>query len=96
MVFDALKSVEELQEVGIPEAHAKAQIRILQGVIESDLATKRDLEELRKATTHALNELRQATKLDLKELELRLTIKLGSIVVVVIGLLVALSRLKLL
>lgn len=33
-------------------------------------------------------------KLDLKELELRLTIKLGSIVVVVIGLLVALSRLK--
>ena len=30
----------------------------------------------------------------LKELELRLTIKLGAIVVVVIGLLVALSRLK--
>lgn len=72
MVFDALKSVEELREAGVPEAHAKAQIRILQGVIESDLATKRDL----------------------KELELRLTIKLGSIVVVVIGLLVALSRLK--
>ena len=59
MIFDALKSVEELQDAGIPEAHAKAQIRILQGVIESDLATKRDLEELRKATAHDLNELRQ-------------------------------------
>ncbi len=45
---------------------------ILQEIIESDLATKRDL----------------------KELELRLIIKLGSIVVVVIGLLVALSKLN--
>ncbi len=96
MTFDALKSVEGLQEAGIPEPHAKAQVRLLQEVIESDLATKRDLEELRKAMAHDLNELRQATKLDLKELELRLTIKLGSIVVVVIGLLVALSKLKIL
>ena len=96
MTFDALKSVEELQEAGIPEPHAKAQVRLLQEVIESDLATKRDLEELRESMAHDLNELRQATKLDLKELELRLTIKLGSIVVVVIGLLVALSRLKIL
>ena len=72
MVFDALKSVEELQEVGIPEIQAKAQIRILQEIIESNLATKRDL----------------------KELELRLIIKLGSIVVVVIGLPVALSKLN--
>ena len=48
MIFDALKSVEELQDAGIPTAHAKAPIRILQGVIESDLATKRDLEELKK------------------------------------------------
>ena len=94
MVFDALKSVDELQEAGIPEAHAKAQIRILQGVIESDLATKRDLEELRKATAHDLNELRQATKLDLKELELRLTIKLGAIMMAAIGLTVVLLKLK--
>lgn len=46
MAFDALKSVEELQGAGVPEIQAKAQIRILQEIVESDLATKRDLKEL--------------------------------------------------
>ena len=47
MVFDTLKSVEELQEAGIPENQAKAQVRVFQRIIESDLATKRDMEKKR-------------------------------------------------
>ena len=46
MVFDTLKSVEELQEAGIPEDQAKAQVRVFQRIIESDLATKRDIKDL--------------------------------------------------
>ena len=61
MVFDTLKSVEELQEAGIPEDQAKAQVRVFQRIIESDLATKRDVN------------LRQ----DMREMECRLTIKFG-------------------
>lgn len=61
MVFDTLKSVEELQEAGIPEKQAKAHVRVIQGVMESDLATKHDLDEQGKATARAFDELRKAT-----------------------------------
>ena len=70
MVFDTLKSVEELQEAGIPESQAKAQVRVFQRIIESDLATKRDIKELQQ---------------EMRELEYRLTIKTGVMVVAATG-----------
>ena len=70
MVFDTLKSVEELQEAGIPENQAKAQVRVFQQIIESDLATKRDMKELQQ---------------EMRELEYRLTIKTGLMVVASTG-----------
>ncbi len=70
MVFDTLKSVEELQEAGIPENQAKAQVRVFQRIIESDLATKRDIKELRQ---------------EMRELEYRLTIKTGLMLVASTG-----------
>lgn len=70
MVFDTLKSVEELQEAGIPENQAKAQVRVFQRIIESDLATKRDIKELQQ---------------EMRELEYRLTIKTGVMVVASTG-----------
>ena len=70
MVFDTLKSVEELQEAGIPENQAKAQVRVFQRIIESDLATKRDKKELQQ---------------EMRELEYRLTIKTGLMLVASTG-----------
>ena len=70
MVFDTLKSVEELQEAGIPEDQAKAQVRVFQRIIESDLATKRDIKELEQ---------------EMRELEYRLTIKTGLMLVASTG-----------
>ncbi|MCY4612902.1 MAG: hypothetical protein OXB94_04670 [Nitrospira sp.] len=74
MVFDTLKSVEELQEAGIPENQAKAQVRVFQQIIESDLATKRDVKELE-----------QKLQQEMRELEYRLTIKTGLMVVASTG-----------
>ena len=74
MVFDTLKSVEELQEAGIPENQAKAQVRVFQRIIESDLATKRDVKELE-----------QKLQQEMRELEYRLTIKTGLMVVASTG-----------
>ena len=74
MVFDTLKSVEELQEAGIPEDQAKAQVRVFQRIIESDLATKRDVKELE-----------QKLQQEMRELEYRLTIKTGLMVVASTG-----------
>ena len=58
MSFNALKYVEELEQAGFTDEQAKAQIRILQEVVESDLATKQDIRELER---------------DIRELELRIT-----------------------
>ena len=70
MVFDTLKSVEELQEAGIPEDQAKAQVRVFQRIIESDLATKRDMKDLQQ---------------EMREMEYRLTIKTGLMLVASTG-----------
>ena len=81
MVFDTLKSVEELQEAGIPEDQAKAQVRVFQRIIESDLATKRDIKELEQEMLQLKKELQQ----EMRELEYRLTIKTGLMLVASTG-----------
>ena len=66
MVFDTLKSVEELQEAGIPENQAKAQVRVFQRILESDLATKRDIKDLQQETLQPKKDL-QHEMLQLKK-----------------------------
>ena len=62
MNFNALKYVEELRNAGMPEKQAEAQIRVLNEVVDSELASKQDVETVR-----------EELKRDIKELELRLT-----------------------
>ena len=81
MVFDTLKSVEELQEAGIPENQAKAQVRVFQQIIESDLATKRDIKELEQEMLQLKKDLQQ----EMREMEYRLTIKTGLMLVASTG-----------
>ena len=84
MNFNALKYVEELKNAGMPEKQAEAQIRVLNEVVDSELASKQDVETVRKEL-----------KRDIKELELRLThtltVRLGGLMalgIVLIGILV--------
>lgn len=44
--FNAFRYVEELRESGVPEKQAEAHLRILHDIVESNLATKRDIREL--------------------------------------------------
>ena len=64
---------------------------------ELEQATKRDLKELEQATKRDLKELEQAMTRNLKELELRLmyklTLRMGSTMVVSIGVVAALVKL---
>ena len=72
---------QELEVAGVPQKQAEAQIKILSpatSVSLDGLATKQDLHS-EIATVRA----------ELRELELRMTIKLGSIMVVGIGVMVA-------
>ena len=102
MNFNALKYVEELRNAGMPEKQAKAQIRVLNEVVDSELASKHDVETVRKELKRDIKELelkietvRKELKRDIKELELRLThtltVRLGGLMalgVILIGILV--------
>ena len=82
MMFDTHAFVKELTRVGMPEEQAEVLARSQATLIDEKLATKEDLKKL---------EL--ATRRDLKELELRLTLHLGSMIVVAIGVVAALVKL---
>ncbi len=86
IVFDTHAFVKELAEAGMPEKQAEVLARSQATLINETLATKQDLKELE-------DRLRR----DMKELELRLkhdlTIRLGSMMVVAIGVVAALVKL---
>ena len=86
IVFDTHAFVKELAEAGMPEKQAEVLARSQATLIDEKLATKQDLKELE-----------ARLRRDMKELELRLkhdlTIRLGSMMVVAIGVVAALVKL---
>ena len=66
--LNTLEYAERLMRAGVPDEQAKAQAMVLYEIINSTLATKRDIEELRSATKRDIEELRSATKRDIEEL----------------------------
>ena len=79
MNFNALKYVEELRNAGMPEKQAEAQIRVLNEVVDSELASKQDVETVRKELKRDIKELdlkietvRKELKRDIKELDLKI------------------------
>lgn len=90
---NAIEYVKELEAAGLTREEAETYIRIMTQVMETDLATKRDLREAVK-DLEAKIELRYhdlANKIDLTKQEM--TIKLGTIVSIAIGVAVALAKL---
>jgi len=66
ITFDTYTAVKKLQAAGFTEQQAQAQTALLTELVESELATKRDIEALR-------SELKR----DLKELDLRFEARLA-------------------
>lgn len=86
IVFDTYAFVKELTQVGMPEEQAEVLARSQATLIDEQLATKRDLQELE-----------ARLRRDMKEMELRLThaltLRLGSMLVVAVGVVAALVKL---
>jgi hypothetical protein len=79
LTFDTRKFIRRLQEAGFSPQQAEAvaeAFRDAQG--EAELATKRNIEDLRR---------------DMKEIELRLTIKLGAMLTAAVAITAALVKL---
>ena len=80
-MLNSLKYAIKLEEVGFTRDQAQTQMLIMTEIIETNLATKQDMKDLRTELHH-----------DMKQMEYRMTIKLGGIVSMAIGIAVALGK----
>jgi capsule polysaccharide export protein KpsE/RkpR len=103
-IFDTLQYANKLKAVGVPEKQAEVQAEMMADIVDDKLATKNDLaqvnsdlrwaiEETRSELKRDIEELRTEFKQSMKELELRMTIKLGSLMIGGIGTIVILMKL---
>jgi hypothetical protein len=67
-MFDTLTYANKLKEAGFTERQAQAQAEALVAVVDSNLATKTDIEMLRRATKTDIEMLRHDTKADIEML----------------------------
>lgn len=81
LAFDTIKIAKRLKSVGFTEAQSEELVEIYESIINENLATKEDIRRL---------ELNFESKM--KELELRMTIKLGTIMVLGIGIIATLVK----
>jgi hypothetical protein len=92
ITFDTLRYANTLKRAGVTPEQAEAQAEALSDVLEvnlKELATKGDIAILRQET----KQLEQRMRGDLVQLEQRMTIKLGTMLAVAVGAIVALVKL---
>ncbi len=77
LAFDTLAYAKKLQKVGVPAEQAEVQAETLADVLESNMATKRDIADFSR---------------DLKEMDVRITIRLSGLMMVGIGALAVLIK----
>ncbi len=82
IAFDTLAYANKLKQAGVPDRQAEVQAEAMAELVEERLATKRDLSELEERIANRMNEL-----------EYRLTVRLGSMLVVAVSILAALVKL---
>ena len=82
IAFDTLAYANKLKQAGVPDRQAEVQAEAMAELVEERLATKRDLSELEERIVNRMNEL-----------EYRLTVRLGSMLVVAVSILAALVKL---
>lgn len=95
-MFNSLKYAKQLEKAGVSRDHAEAHLQILSEVMESNLATQQNLKDLENAIKHDLVLLRNDVvqlKNDIVQSEQRMTIKLGTIISIAIGVAVAVVKL---
>ncbi len=68
VIFDQLSFVKRGVDVGVPREHAEWLAQEYTQLLEKNLATKTDIEQLRAATKTDIEQLRAATKTDIEQL----------------------------
>ena len=95
MALDTYKAVKKLKEVGFDESQAEMVIRMIGEAFDDSVATKADIVAVRADLSTQGAELRaeaKAIRAEIRDLEHRMTIKLGGLLVVALGLLTAINK----
>ena len=100
IAFDTLVYAKKLKSVGFTEAQAEALAESQAQLIESRLATKQDIElvrrdmkELETSLKRDMKALDVSLKRDIKEMEMRLTIRMGILIAASIAIVATLVKL---
>lgn len=88
ITFDKLAYIEHLKTAGVDEAHARAHAFALDDALKDTVATKGDVKDVR----NEISALRSDLKSEMRELELRMTIKVGGMLFVAVGVLITAMR----
>ncbi len=84
ITFDKLAYIEHLKTAGVDETHARAHAFALDDALKDTVATKNDVKDVR-------NEI-SALKSEMRELELRMTVKVGTMMFVSVGIIITAMR----
>lgn len=87
-MFNALRYTEDLEKAGFTGEQAQASLKILIEVMNESFATKADLQSAKSELEVSIRSVRS----DLKALESTMTIRLGSMMVVGLGVIAALIK----
>ena len=100
MAFDTLSYARRLKAAGMPEAQAEAVAEATRDIVTSDVATKADIERLETSTKADIAAVRAeiaAVRSDLTHeiaaMGLQVTVRLGALIAVGVGILAALIKL---
>lgn len=96
ITFDTLGYFEKLKAAGVPEAQAKVQVEVMQGVVQSydessrkELATKGDIQDVRNEIQDVRREIAD-TKHEILKWVLGIALAQTAVIVAIIGVAVAL------
>lgn len=97
LIFDTHAFVKQLTEAGMPEPQAEVLARTQAALIDERLATKDNLQALELRLSNQIKELEARLNHQIREMESRLkydlTVRLGSMLVVIAGLIIAVLKL---
>jgi hypothetical protein len=88
-VFNAFKYTKQLEEAGFSREQAELQLQVITEIVEGDLATKQDLAILKTDLLNAIDAKANLFEIKtnnlenkIQQLEYRITIKLGSLLII--------------
>ena len=93
LLFDTHKAVKDLQEAGFDEAQAEAVVATVGAAIIGNVATKQDVADARNASKSDMQSLGNDLRSAMQSMELRITLRMGALIVGGVALIIALDKL---